>query len=206
MSSINKKLLILETNTLIQKCLMDSKFGNKSYIYRAKFMAENLVNIQNITRQKIVMSAHNGHIFKDKKAKEMGFFIHEMIGNKYFALGIEFNKGSITGFTMDSVNYYSRVVLVSDSLNSKNLAWYFKDVPFTSSYVNLRDLDNKYISFFNQLWKMSSLKGCYGNKRCNERFWKINPYKSYDGIIFIRDAIPSSLLWEFRPIKGYEYR
>ena len=199
-----KSFIRFELTSLIQKCEMDSKRDKKSYQLRAKYMAKNAVNIQHHLGKKAVLSAHNGHVFKVKSAKEMGFFIQDRIKKSYYSIGFDFKGGSITGFTMDSAYYYSRVLKFIENKEG-SLSLKLGELSTQDYFIDFRTLTKEKRELLNHKYYMHDIMGCFGNPWCNSTYWKVNPIHAYDGILYVQETFPSSILWMKRPIKGWKY-
>ncbi len=77
----------------------DDKQLGQAMLYRDRTMAENTVWWQRQTGQKVLLSAHNGHIGYETSnpaqyPKLQGAFIRDMVGRSYVSVGFTFGGGS----------------------------------------------------------------------------------------------------------------
>ena len=172
--------------TLAQFCENEINNNNET---RAKFMAENVKHIVDLEGEnsKIILSAHNGHIYKDPAAKEFGYYLNQLFANKYYAIGFEFNKGKIQGFDFidDKLMWkeYDLQAAAPKSLGDVLLKGN-KDFLFLDLYQAQNN--NTLPKWFYKKQKCGDILGCYGQKGCNKRYWHIVLSKSYDAILFIK--------------------
>ncbi|GAA1406808.1 hypothetical protein GCM10009639_55060 [Kitasatospora putterlickiae] len=77
-------------------------------LYRDRVMAENVAWWQQRTGDKIMISAHNGHIAlksyaPDHYPKVQGDFLRERLGTGYLSVGLTFDHGAFNAFNQDGV-------------------------------------------------------------------------------------------------------
>lgn len=158
---------------------------------RAKFMAENVLHIMEIegTDTKIVLSAHNGHIYKALKAKEFGYYLAKEFGEKYYSVGFDFNRGKIQGFDfIDDKVHWKEYELEPAKKNTLGDVLLICQKDFM--FLDLRQSkNNKSLpKWFYKNQTCGDILGCYGQKGCNKRYWKINIPESYDAIVFFKQT------------------
>ncbi|WP_405890906.1 erythromycin esterase family protein [Streptomyces sp. NBC_00133] len=90
---------IAQTGTEYSYDLFDPAGLGGAMHYRDRVMAENTVWWQRQTGQRILLSAHNGHVGYETSnpaqyPKLQGAFIRDMIGNAYVGAGFTFGQGS----------------------------------------------------------------------------------------------------------------
>lgn len=158
---------------------------------RARFMAENVAHIMELegADTKIVLSAHNGHIFKAPKAQEFGHYLEKEFGEKYYAVGFDFNRGKIQGFDFtDDAVHWKEYELTPAKRNTLGdiLLQCRKDYMF----LDLRQARNNSSlpKWFYKHQTCGDILGCYGQKGCNKRYWRINISESYDAIVFFKQT------------------
>ena len=146
-------------------------------------MAENVHHILDIEGKniKMVLSAHNGHIMTNPKEKETGYWLKQIFGAKYYAIGYEFNQGKILGFDIvdDEIVFRELTIAPSAKGTMGNLL---------SNFVGkdcLLDLSGSKPNWFLKKQTVSDIMGCYGQKGCMNRYTKTNLALSYDGIVYI---------------------
>ncbi len=178
-----KKTSLTVLNNLKYFCDTERNSENQNGLNRARFMAENVHHILDIEGKniKMVLSAHNGHIMTNPKEKETGYWLKQIFGAKYYAIGYEFNQGKILGFDIvdDEIVFRELTIAPSAKGTMGNLL---------SNFVGkdcLLDLSGSKPNWFLKKQTVSDIMGCYGQKGCMNRYTKTNLALSYDGIVYI---------------------
>lgn len=178
-----KKTSLTVLNNLKYFCDTERNSENQNGLNRARFMAENVQHILDIEGKniKMVLSAHNGHIMTNPKEKETGYWLKQIFGAKYYAIGYEFNQGKILGFDIvdDEIVFRELTIAPSAKGTMGNLL---------SNFVGkdcLLDLSGSKPNWFLKKQTVSDIMGCYGQKGCMNRYTKTNLALSYDGIVYI---------------------
>jgi len=178
-----KKTSLTVLNNLKYFCDTERNSENQNGLNRARFMAENVHPILDIEGKniKMVLSAHNGHIMTNPKEKETGYWLKQIFGAKYYAIGYEFNQGKILGFDIvdDEIVFRELTIAPSAKGTMGNLL---------SNFVGkdcLLDLSGSKPNWFLKKQTVSDIMGCYGQKGCMNRYTKTNLALSYDGIVYI---------------------
>ena len=178
-----KKTSLTVLNNLKYFCDTERNSENQNDLNRAKFMANNVQHILDIEGKniKMVLSGHNGHIMTNPKEKETGYWLKQIFGAKYYAIGYEFNQGKILGFDIVDEEVIFRELTIAPSAKGTigNLL---------SNFVGkdcLLDLSGSKPDWFLKRQTVSDIMGCFGQKGCMGRYAKTNLALSYDGIVYI---------------------
>lgn len=178
-----KKTSLTVLKNLQYFCDTERNSENQNGLNRARFMADNIHHILDIEGKniKMVLSAHNGHIMTNPKEKETGYWLKQIFGAKYYAIGYEFNQGKILGFDFvdDEIVFRELTIAPSAKGTLGNLL---------SNFVGkdcLLDLSGSKSNWFLKKQTVSDIMGCYGQKGCMGRYAKTNLALSYDGIVYI---------------------
>ncbi|MFJ8231136.1 erythromycin esterase family protein [Streptomyces sp. NPDC094448] len=74
-------------------------------LYRDRIMAENTVRWHRLTGEKVLLSAHNGHVGYESARPEyprlQGAFIRDLVGSAYLCAGFTFGRGSFNAMDLD---------------------------------------------------------------------------------------------------------
>ncbi|MET7620701.1 erythromycin esterase family protein [Streptomyces sp. NPDC005408] len=97
---------IAQTGTEYAYDLFDPDQSDDAMRYRDRAMAENTVWWQRQTGQRILLSAHNGHVGYESSnpaqyPKLQGAFIRDMIGNDYVSAGFTFGQGTFNALDLN---------------------------------------------------------------------------------------------------------
>jgi erythromycin esterase len=167
---------------------------------RSLYMAKNLVNLveKGGPEAKFVVWAFDTHLSKGQiyaaggepeYGYQMGYFLQEEYGEKYYAFGLEFNEGS----------WQFRTVLPDSKAGDLktrtvptgpvgSLPWYFARTDMDGFILNLRTTINNAVV---EQWLNSPqdvyMSGWYGSEEVQDDLplQKVNVMRVYDGIIFI---------------------
>ena len=180
------------------------KTRNESVKLRDYYMASNLMDlIQNEELSaKFIVWAHNGHIskleqLKDQDSKMFGNYLNEVYGNKYYAFGFSFSKGSFQAyeFSPEKRKQVLSELTVPDA-KENTLDWYLLQtgierfiIPFTGKI--LPDYINEFI---NQRFEARSLGAIAGRNYANYVTTTVYIKRCYDALIFINNttrAVPN---------------
>jgi erythromycin esterase-like protein len=174
--------------TLVQFCQHEA---SESPEVRAKFMAENVAHIMELEGKEtnVILSAHNGHVAKALHFKEFGYYLRQKFQEQYYAVGFDFNRGSLQGFDFEGEQVrwkaYELKPAQKHSLGDVLLGCQ-KDLLF----LDLRQAKNNRTlpKWFTKIQTCGDILGCYGQKGCNKRYWRINLAESYDAILFLKQT------------------
>ena len=181
--------------SLYATSLSSWKTRNESVKLRDYYMASNLMDlIQNEEPgAKFIVWAHNGHIsrlepLKDQDSKMFGNYLKEVYGNKYYAFGFSFSKGSFQAleFSPEKRKQVLNELTVPDA-KENTLDWYLSQtgierfiIPFTGKI--LPDYINEFI---NQRFEARSIGAVAGKSYANYVTTTVYINRCYDAIIFI---------------------
>ena len=185
-------------------CLNTFKTRNESVKLRDFYMASNLMDLMlgEEPNAKFIVWAHNGHISKlepltDQNSKMFGNYLKEEFGDRYYAFGSSFSKGSFQAyeFSREMRKQVLCEIKVTDA-KENTLDWYLKQtgierfiIPFTGNI--LPDYVNEFI---NQRFEARSLGVIAGRNYANYVTTTIYVKRCYDALIFIDNtsrAIPN---------------
>ncbi len=179
-----KKTSLIVLKNLQYFCDTEKNQERINALNRAKYMAENVGNILEIEGKgvKMVLSAHNGHLTKFIKQKEAGYWLKQIYGSKYYALGYEFNQGQTLGFDFINDELVFRDLTIEPSKNG-TFGFLLSTSVGQDCFI---DFEGKRMpEWFSQKQLCSDILGCYGQKGCKQRYTKVILTESYDGIIYI---------------------
>lgn len=137
-SKNQKESLDMEFNEVEQA--MQTWLSDKEYnLLRDQFMYENIKQIIKNNDNKTLLFGHNEHIAKkNKDYKVMGEYLKSQFGEKYFAIGTSFYKGSV------NIKIMSENKRKDISFNSTDpMAAQAKYFPKKSYYINILNVNNR---------------------------------------------------------------
>lgn len=182
---------------------LNSRNSYEQLNWRDQYMFENIKLVQERTKQKVILWAHNEHITKNgfhSNYNTMGSQLSNYYKNQYYSVGL---------FTSDiHVNYYNRYTKTNDSIfipldttincvntilnKGQNPSYYLKLVPTNLNYPNLtKFLSQKSISRI--LIPNPSKNNGYG---FDQEYKKTDAMiDRYNAIIFIRHTTGSTRIY-----------
>lgn len=181
-----------------QLFLNDSNYAH----LRDQYLAENMQWIVDFEaargHDKVLISAHNGHIEKTSASlagyKAMGDYLDEIYGEAYFAIGTDFIDNTfqaLNGSSGERENYTLE--------HHNDLVDAFQDVEENIFYV-----DFEKASASQKLKAILSTKQKMGNIGDDFRSWykfakmfytiEMIPNEAYDGIIILKEATPTTVI------------
>ena len=176
--------------------------NNEDYVkLRDQYLADNLRWISEFEeahgRQKIFISAHNGHIEKTSASiggKSMGEYLNEGFGSRYFAIGTDFMKSEFQALNRSS-DERKKFTLK----NHNDLVDAFSKIEQNVFYVD-----------FNKAGKLAPLSQIIANEqrmanigddfrswyKLSKNFYTIKmvPEEAYDGIIIVKEATATTVI------------
>lgn len=152
---------------------------------RDYYMAENILYL--LSREKagarVVVWAHNMHIIKAPGA--MGYYLDQVLGEKYYALGFEFYEGSFRSRNLDLNNESSSwdIITVEPPV-SKSLPWYLQQTGKSLLFLDFRN-ESFLPSLLNVPMQMHSFGSMYAR-----RIPQLYPVSvmDFDGFIFSKQS------------------
>lgn len=153
---------------------------------RDKLMAENIISEQSSHQLKTIIWAHNVHIAKDTtmaQFKAMGYYLQQKFGEKFYVLGFDTFKGSVTVITGDGFakedfqtekGSFSEMFAKADH-HTFFLPFNIKPNPFSGVKNNITNI--------------------YSNWTTN-RSLSVIPGVDFDAILFIKTTTASNILAE----------
>lgn len=169
---------------------------------RDQYLADNLQWIidyeETRGHDKILISAHNGHIEKTSASlagyKSMGNYLAERYGEEYFAIGTEFMDNTFQALNGGSDEREQFTVKHHSQLTDA-----FGDIESNEFYV-----DFKTASQSAELSKIIHSEQRMGNIGDDFRAWykiakmfytiKMKPFDAYDGLIIVKESKPTTVL------------
>ena len=145
---------------------------------------------------KIMLSAHDGHIAKGQTAnyKTLGMYISEEYGNRYYAIGTDFYKG-----TVNLPKNGSRTV---QSWNTADpLAAQLKNMNMDKAYIDFGSVaeGEKLYKIINEEMYMGSLGESYSaimHLFSNSYRIKKVPTDFYDAMILVYESTATTIVWD----------
>lgn len=170
--------------------------------YRDSCMAENIKWIANFEEtKKIVLWAHNAHINKWKvnttsDEYQMGFWLNKLYGNKYYAIGFDFNSGSFRAKTDNFGNPNHKSTVIEYSIHKKvkqssNNVFSKTQIPiFFLDYKSANE-DPNINNFLSTETKTKIISALYLPKWEKSYYHKQILNKTYDATIYINKTTAS---------------
>lgn len=166
---------------------------------RDKFMAENVLwHFQKLgEKDKMALLAHNGHIAhteKVSKVKRMGFHLRSELGDKYYALAFAFDEGSVRIFDFKGERKYKNFPYRSSD-NKKSIEYIFKNMEYENFFLDLNTTMSEALQ--RQLNSSNYMRviGAEYQPNRNKDYLRQPILESFDGIIFIRNAVGAVTLF-----------
>lgn len=162
---------------------------------RERPMMENLVYVAEHERPgtKFIVWEHNGHVALDPPEKDdpegaLGYYIRERFGPQYYALGLEFGRGSSQARIFSPPGEFKLAVLADPPEGS--IPWHLRQAGIANLILDLRatprdDLVEHWLSTPHAI---HSVNWVY---RDETRDWKQTPLTRYDGILFVFEITPT---------------
>lgn len=189
-----------------QAVTMWSRYDKEDdYRFRDSCMAYNILRIKKMEFSPIFIWAHNSHIgviSPDQKneAPSMGYWLKEALGNRYYATGFVFNKGTFLAIKEPGLytRYFRKNKLYAGveecflpAYKKNHLAILFAGTNQDSFFIDLISSGNPAFST-QQLTYMTGAV-FYPGKRWALR--KMIPRKQFDGLVYINKTTPATPVW-----------
>ncbi len=157
---------------------------------RDYYMAENILNLYQQERPgtKVVVWAHNGHIAKISSAgyKNMGHWLNQTLGKKYYALGFEFYSGSFQTRNRDSTNWsWDWDIMSVGDPTIGSLPWHLHQTGKENLFLDFRSTNAEKVKLFHRPILMHSLGSMYSWQWASMQSTRLN---AYDGILYIKNS------------------
>lgn len=190
-------------NCIKQNATLRGVAKNYSTI-RDKFMAEKVQWIlsyeEKFGNDKIFIMGHNGHIEKSSASpmyKSMGNILEEVFKEQYYAIGTEFYESTFNcrdSKTGERKEFY----LKNDKTNK--LITLFNEAEIDIGFIDFDEVMNnhEYNELLTSKCKMSNIGDKFSKfYKISTKFYilKMVPSKAYDGLIFVRKATPTTMLY-----------
>jgi len=200
------EFVLQHANTIGQ--LFDAYFINDKDIrknerdWRDYYMASNFEYLveQEKPGTKFVIWAHNSHIAKNEDnlantgTKPFGSYLKNSYGNKYYAFGFSFSKGSYQAieFTPDNKSKGLQEFTVG-SAKENSLDWYFEQTGYPEFIIDFRDQQlPKIVKEFSQTELQTRGSGAISVRDFIENNYGFTTIsKDFDGMIFINNTTRS---------------
>lgn len=178
-----------------------NKYSGKSLSIRDEAMAENvnwLLDYEG-AESKIILWAHNAHIQKTKfngKKKDpyhMGMELKKRFGDRYYAVGFEFDKGSFHAVNFTNGAKFEACTVTNE--DSSSFAALFKEITYPCFFIDFASLQNT--EYYKKLENVTSIR-CVGVDFSGEKFSfkKLDVKNAFDALIFIKNTSPSKILFD----------
>ena len=191
----NEEALMITT---VSQWFEDAIYKGYKDNFRDSCMANNIANyLEKRPSVKGIYFAHNGHVGKiahkykklNEHMKRAGHFLDERLKDKYFAIALEFNKGSF-----NAINYRNdEHVMESFTLKKnhrKSLSHIVLGKDDKIKYIKSTDIPrNKYI-------RMNFIGAIYGKSKSGYKIYRYRKLElyHYDALIVINQGTPTNLL------------
>lgn len=182
----------------------DRKFQKKvNFNVRDEYMAQTTLNLLQKEKAKVVLWAHNGHITKNQETytngylKSLGSILKRDLGDAYYAVGFSTYKGSFQArnYSPKQKKYGKAESFKISPAEVESLDWYFnqskKDIFFLN--FNPSPNSNAVQTFLNTKHKTNSAGANWTFEYSYSPTNMIEPGKSYDGMIFIKETSAATL-------------
>jgi erythromycin esterase len=174
-----------------------SGYSPQQFEWRDKCMAENIEWIYNYTgHKKIMVWAHNAHISKasgSMRVISMGENLANYFGAKYYAMGFDFDRGSMRSYNLEQGKYEWPKLPEAGKIRGSSGAIFAKcRVPdFIIDTKSASEADPVVAEFLNKDVYSISIGLTYNSKGgLGQMFVKNKLAQSYDAVIFIKDTTP----------------
>jgi erythromycin esterase len=112
--------------------------------FRDQMMAENVTWWTRHTGDKVVLSAHNGHIaykssMPSQYPKLQGEFLREQLGSRYLNIGLSFDHGSFNARNIEDPQGAMKTFTIGSAATGNN-EYTLDKVPYRDYFVDLRTL------------------------------------------------------------------
>lgn len=189
------------------KCLLENsnlRFADDYGTLRDAYMAEHVSFVYEFEQKyygskAIFITGHNGHIGKTTAtvgtAQVTGEILSEQYGEKYFAIGTEFNSSRFLAPDDSGERRQFELTNKGDS----RLAVILNDAEQDTCYLDLdaADADSSLKEYVNKPQAMSSIGEYFSDLMAmTEKGYtqSLSPAQTYNGLIFVRSAEPSTML------------
>lgn len=124
--------------------LADAKVLPQAMKFRDQMMAENVTWWTSTTGDKVVLSAHNGHIaykssMPSQYPKLQGEFLREQLGKRYLNIGLSFDHGSFNARNLEDPQGAMKTFTIGSAAAANN-EYTLDKVPYRDYFVDLRTL------------------------------------------------------------------
>jgi erythromycin esterase len=191
---------LMQDVRVLQQCLQLDETANVSFLrgsrvnsLRDRFMAENVLWIKEKlgNGHPMVIWSHNVHVVNSTdKFEHMGALLKAALGDGYYAVGFAFNKGS---FRAININTGRLEVFTVGESSANSLDWYLSQFALPAFFIDLgqiRQSDPNEV-FFNKAVTQRNIGWGVYNHQENNSFVKQRPSKTFDGLVFVNETLPS---------------
>jgi erythromycin esterase len=163
---------------------------------RANYMGQNLRALIEAADPdaKIITWAYNSHLHsvtQEDEGPNMGSIMRETFGDRYYAIGFEFNQGSFQNRILLPSNYFGDLLTITLPPSPPHtLGWYLAQVGQSLFFLELRSAGNPLVTaWLDQVQEMHS-GGWVVNLEDEERLQR-EVLQGYDAFIFVESTTPS---------------
>lgn len=158
-------------------------------------MLENLVYLVEHERPgtKFIVWAHNGHIALDPPEPDdpeaaLGYYIRERFGLQYYAMGLEFSRGTYQARIFPPPGDFKQGALADPPEGS--IPWYLSHAGQANLILDLRATprDDLVAHWLATPHRIHHVVWAY---RDTARVWNQTPLLRYDGLVFVSDITPT---------------
>ncbi len=174
-----------------------SGFSPQQFEWRDKCMAENIEWIYNYTsHKKMMVWAHNAHISKASggmRVVSMGENLSNYFGSQYYAMGFDFEKGSMRSYNLALGKYEWPELPEADKIKGSSGSIFAKcrAPDFIIDTRSASEAAPVIAEFFNKDVYSISIGLTYNSKGgLGQMFVNNKLGKAYDAVIFIKETTP----------------
>jgi erythromycin esterase len=189
----DKKLRMTTVNQWFEKKINKGFTGN----FRDSCMANNIADyLQDNPEVKGIYFAHNGHISKTKRRydsnspyfKRAGHFLSERLNSEYYAIALDFNKGSFNAINFKNKKFVMEYFVFKRSKH-KTISKIVLRKDDCIKFVESKDIPELDL-------KMNSIGALYGKNKSGNKIYRYRKLdkKLYDAYIIINQGTPTKLL------------
>ncbi|AXT61893.1 erythromycin esterase family protein [Aquimarina sp. AD10] len=184
----------------------DRKFQKKvDFDIRDEYMAQTTLEVLHKEKlgSKMVLWAHNGHISKNSGAyingylKSLGSVLKRDLGDAYYAVGFSTYQGSFQArnYSPKEKKYAGAVSFKISPAEVESLDWYFNQSKKDIFFLNFNPYPNSNAvqTFLNTKHKTNSAGANWTFEYSYSPTRRVEPGKSYDGMIFIKETSAATL-------------
>ena len=161
---------------------------------RQEYMAQNAIYLIDKVKPnaKFIFWAYNGHLSKsDTTWRNIGYYLNERLGEKYYALGLECYQGTFQSRVLQPDSFWGELKPDTIAAIEKSITWYFAQTRKGNLYVDYRMAQSDPIV---NKWLETPQKigmGFWINRGSKANQDSLKLKGNFDGTLFIERSTPS---------------